>query len=147
MAVAEVVPWLSVPAGTTIERIGVPGRVGLQLIEVATYDAQRRAFEAALEVQDAPEPHANADWVDAARLLATAWRVRVTVQATQIRLTLPEEPRKACFLPSHGENAIAFGFRSLLEICPAKAWAEYSRQIVQRTARIVADAVDYLTPD
>lgn len=147
LSAADVVPWLNSPSGTVIERLAVPGRVGLQLVDLATYDEERRAFDAAISVDSAQSPNSSDSWVEAARLLASVWRVRISIQATQIRFGLPEEPRLAGLLPSAGERAVVFGFRTLLEVCAAKAWSDHVAALNTRRTELVAGAIDYLAPE
>jgi hypothetical protein len=145
LAVVELVASLKPREGEPLECIGVIGQVGIQVIPAAAFVAERRAFDAAI-ARDPPAA-TSASVIEAARLLASAWRMQVAIESRQVRINLPEEPRRAGYLPSSGEAAVVFGFGTVLEICSSTAWLTHVGSLARRRTEIISDAMDQLPPE
>src|ERR1700692_3926681 len=85
----EVVSWLK-PEHGEIEVVGMPGPAGgVQLEPLAVHEHNVRLFSEALADAPPNASEATEAWVEVARLLATAWRIRISVEASRISITLP----------------------------------------------------------
>jgi len=147
-AIIEAVPWLKAAQGRPIECVAIPGGVAVQLVEAAGVKADRASFDAALSAALTETVAAQDSWVDAARLLASAWPVTVTFPSKkQIRFHLPLELRTVGQLPESGGVIAAFAMGTLLELWSASDWFAYVRGLAARRDDLIADAVSQLVPE
>ena len=82
--------------------------------------------------------------MDVARLLATAWLVRVDVESSRISITLPEPPRRAQQVPQSGGVVVVFGFGNILEIWDALKWHDHVRETAKRRVAAISEALEDL---
>jgi hypothetical protein len=138
------VPWIKAESGT-IECVGIPGSAGgVQLEPLATHEALRNPFIEALG--DAPplSSESGKKWVEAARLLATSWRMTVSIESSRISITLPEPTRRAQQLPGAGGTVVVFGFGEILEIWDAVKWHDHVRAVAKTKLSAVSEAIEDL---
>jgi DNA-binding transcriptional regulator/RsmH inhibitor MraZ len=138
------VRWLGVEIGA-LECVATPASPGGLLIEPAEeYNTLRNEFIEALGTT-VPEPlDAGEQWVNAARLLATAWRMTVNVEAKHISVTVPEPARHALQLKATDASVVVFGFGGILEIWEASKWHEHVHSFARERRTVVIRAIEDL---
>jgi hypothetical protein len=141
--ITEYVPWLKLE-GTQIDCVGRPGAAGgMQLVPLGVHESDVRRLTDAFE----PLPEASESgeqWVDLARLLATAWKISICIEANRFSLTLPEPPRRALQLPQSGGTTVVFGFGEILEIWDALKWHEHVRSLAKQKGAVISQATEAL---
>jgi DNA-binding transcriptional regulator/RsmH inhibitor MraZ len=144
LEIGTVVPWIDLKAGQ-IECVGMPGPWGGIQVTPLT-DRRQDVLPFAEAAADMPPTSSESHqrWVEVARLLATAWLLPVNVEASQIRITLPESLRRAQQVPQSGGAVIVFGFGSILEIWDALKWHEHVRAVAKRKAAAISEALEDL---
>jgi len=144
LEITDIVRWLTREPGTT-ECIGSLGPMGgIQLEPIAIHEALWQDFTSALGDTSPNYQDSNKKWVDVARLLATSWRMTVTVEKSQIRITLPEPVRRAKQLPESGGTVVVFSFGQILEIWDATRWSDHVRSLSITKTSVIAAAVEDL---
>lgn len=126
-----------------MECFAVPATLGVRLTPADIFEADAHAFNNALSEQ--PDEHPAGTSLDAARILATAWRVKISFEQSQLRFTLPEPLRRAKQVASAGETAVVFAFKSLLEISTPDVWFSHVRSLSGTSPGIIGDAIQELT--
>ena len=144
LEIRTVVPWIDMKTGQ-IECAGIPGPVGgVQVAPLADHRQNVLPFAEAIAETTPIASESSQKWVDVARLLATAWLVRVDVEASRISITLPEPPRRAQQLPQSGGAVVVFGFGNILEIWDALKWHDHVRATAKRRVAAISEALEDL---
>jgi len=144
LEIRTVVPWIDKKAGQ-IECVGMPGPSGgIQIAPLADHRQDVLPLAEAVAGTPLSASESSEKWVEVARLLATAWLVRVDVEATRISITLPEPPRRAQQVPQSGGVAVVFGFGNMLEIWDALKWHDHVRETAQRRVAAISEALEDL---
>ena len=144
LEIRSIVPWLKSESGA-IECVGSPGpRGGVQIEPLATHEELRHGFIEALGHTPPLSLNSGHKWVETARLLATSWRMTVSIEKSQIRITLSEPIRRAQQLPGAGGIVVAFAFGEILEIWDAAKWHEHVRVIAKTKLSAVSEAIEDL---
>jgi DNA-binding transcriptional regulator/RsmH inhibitor MraZ len=140
--IQDVVPWLKRAPGS-IDCIGTPGPAGgLQVEPSISHETLRREFVTALGNTAPTSMESSESWVDATRLLASSWRVTVSLERSRVSLTLPEPTRRLLRLPEIGGMVVVFGFGEILEIWDAVAWHEHVRRLAKNKQSLIASATE-----
>jgi DNA-binding transcriptional regulator/RsmH inhibitor MraZ len=144
LEIRDVVPWIDVKTGQ-IECVGMPGPSGgIQVAPLTVHRQEVLAFAEAI-AETAPSPSESPQkWVDVARLLATAWLMPVSIEASRIRITLPEPPRRAQQVPQSGGTVVVFGCGNILEIWDALKWHDHVRVTAKRKVAAISEALEDL---
>jgi len=144
LEISTVVPWIDLKAGQ-IECVGVPGPwSGIQVLPLTDHRQDVLPFAEPVAEMPPGASESPEKWVDVARLLASAWLLPVSVEASRISLTLPEAPRRAQQVPQSGGAVVVFGFGNILEIWDAIKWHEHVRAIAKRKAAAISEALEDL---
>ena len=144
LEIRTIVPWIDAKTGQ-IECVAMPGPAGgLQVVPLPDHKAEVMPLIEALAVTQPKTLESNRSWVDAARLLATAWLIQVNVEASRVSITLPESPRRAQQVPQSGGAVVVFGFGNILEIWDALKWHDHVRVTAKRKAAAISDAIEDL---
>jgi len=144
LEVQTVVPWLK-SEPSPIDCIGTLGTSGgIQIEPFSTHEPLRNQFAQALGIAPPRSTESGDRWVDAARLLATSWRMSARVESSRISITLPEPVRRAGLLPGIGGLVVVFGFGEILEIWDAIKWHEHLRTASRRRLAAISDAIEDL---
>jgi hypothetical protein len=142
--VKAVVPWVTSESEPIdcIASLGPAG--GIQVEPAASYEAMEGSYVGALG--DAPPQSAESGqtWVEMARLLATSWRMTISIESSRINITLPEPVRKAKQVPEAGGLAVVFGFGGILEVWDAAKWHDHVRMIAKTKLPALSAALEYL---
>jgi DNA-binding transcriptional regulator/RsmH inhibitor MraZ len=139
-----VVPWINLNS-EQIECVGTPGPWGgIQVAPLADHRRDVAPFADAVAEMPPSASDSSHKWVEVARLLATAWPVSISVEASQIRITLPEPARRAQQVPQAGGVVVAFGLGNILEIWEAVQWHEHVRLTAKRKAAAILEALEDL---
>lgn len=142
--VSTLVSWLDL-AQERIECVGTPGSVGgVQLRPLRDHEEEVRRFREALGGTLPAAVESGRNWLDAARLLATAWRMPISVEKTRISLTLPEPPRREGLLPQAGGRVVLFGFGEILEIWDAVHWRDHVRALAKHREAAISETIENL---
>jgi DNA-binding transcriptional regulator/RsmH inhibitor MraZ len=137
-----VVSWLKEETGS-LDCFGALGPVGgIQIEPLAQYTDPVVRFRNALRDVSPRSTESGRKWVDAARLLATSWKMTVTVEKNQMRITIPEPVRRARQLPGEGGVVAVFGFGEIVEIWEASRWHDYVRTIARNRLSVVESAIE-----
>jgi hypothetical protein len=142
--VQAVVPWIT-SESEPIDCVATPGPAGgIQVEPAAAYETLGDSYIDALG--DAPPQSAESGqpWVEMARLLATSWRITISIESSRINITLPEPVRKAKQVPEAGGLAVVFGFGGILEVWDAAKWHEHVRTIAKTKGSAFSAALEYL---
>jgi len=140
--ISNFVPWIDVST-KQIECVGAPGPSGgIQLVPRSEHLKQTEPLVQALGDTLPSGPEAAQDWVEVARLLATAWPITLNVEASRVSITLPEAARRAKLVPQYGGIAVIFGFGGILEIWDALDWNAHVRLTAKRKVGAIADALE-----
>jgi len=141
--VRAIVRWIELKGKQ--ECIGIPGsRGGIQVAPLTEHQEHVRRLAEAIADKPPSASESPRDWVEVARLLATAWPVTVHVEATRISITLPEPPRRAQQVPPAGGIVVVFGFGDILEIWDAVKWHDHIRGPARRKAAALSEALEAL---
>jgi hypothetical protein len=144
LEVQTIVPWLK-SEQNPIDCIGTVGAVGGVQIELfSAHELLRDEFAEALGKAPSRSIELGRKWVDAARLLATSWRMSARVESSRISITLPEPIRRAGLLPGVGGLVVVFGCGEILEIWDATRWHEHAREIARGRLAAISDAIEEL---
>jgi len=140
--VQDVIAWLKKDPGP-IECIGTPGPAGgLQIEPLASHETLRSEFMTALG-NARPSSSESADqWIEAARFLASSWRIVASVESSRVSMTLPEPTRRLLRLPGIGGTVVVFGFGEILEIWDAAVWLEHVRQLARARISLIPEAIE-----
>lgn len=142
--VRTIVPWIPDKAGT-MECVALPGAAGgLQIVPLQVYENDSRRFTEALGDRAARADEAQLPWVAAARLLASAWRLSMSIEAGRISITLSEPVRRAEQVPISGRPVVVFGFGHILEIWDAVKWHDHVRAIARGKPSVLLEATEDL---
>jgi hypothetical protein len=140
--IEDVVPWLRSKPGT-IDCVGSPGPAGgLQIELFAAHDNLRSGFIKELGDASAASLESGERWIEAARLLATSWRIAVNVESNRVSIPLPEPIRRALRLPGAGGTVVVFGFGEIVEVWDAVIWHEYVRGLAKAKISVVSEAIE-----
>jgi DNA-binding transcriptional regulator/RsmH inhibitor MraZ len=142
--IAEYVTWLR-PKDDRGECVLVRGPWGgFQAIPLMAYQKLAEPFIEASRTTT-PEALESGDrWIEAVRYLATAWQISISVEASQVRFTVPEALRRAELLPGAEGRAVVFGFGEILEIWPAREWYEHVRETSKLKSQLFSAALEDL---
>jgi|HubBroStandDraft_3_1064219.scaffolds.fasta_scaffold34323_1 hypothetical protein len=147
LALAEVravVPWIK-GESEPIDCVGIPGPAGgVQIEPVAAHETLGRSYIEALGEAPAQSSESGRTWVEMARLLATRWRIAISVESGRINFTLPEPLRRAKQVPEAGGLAVVFGFGEILEVWDAAKWHDHVRTIAKTKLPALSEAVEDL---
>jgi hypothetical protein len=142
--IQDMVPWLQTE-DTTIECTGMPGPVGgLQVQPFAADDDLRKAFVNTVGSVPVTSAESGQPWTEAARLLASSWRIRVSVESSRVNIPLAEPIRQLLALPSAGGIVVVFGFGEIIEVWDASAWREHVRRLAKEKVSILSEAIEAL---
>jgi|GEM_PF-1625236 DNA-binding transcriptional regulator/RsmH inhibitor MraZ len=142
--IRTVVPWIDLKTGQ-IECVGMPGPSGgIQVAPLTDYRQDVLPFAEAIAETPPSVSESPQKWVEVARLLATAWLVPVSVEASRISITLPEPPRRAQQVPQAGGVVVVFGFGNILEIWDALKWHDHVRATANRKVAAISEALEDL---
>ena len=149
LALAEiqaVVPWVK-GEPKPLDCVATPGPAGgVQIEPLAAHEMLGRSYIEALGDAPAEASESGQKWVDMARLLATSWRITISVESSRINITLPEPMRKAKQVPEAGGLAVVFGFGEILEVWEAVKWHDYMSTVaktkVSAFSRVIEDLLN-----
>lgn len=142
--VFAVVSWLK-SGHEPIECVGMPGPAGgLQIEPVAVYEEDLRRFRQSVGDRPPTARESGQAWMDVARLLATAWRLPVNIEASRISITLPEPARRSLLVPGAGGVAVVFGYGEILEVWDGARWIEHLRRSAGRKTAALSEAIEDL---
>jgi DNA-binding transcriptional regulator/RsmH inhibitor MraZ len=142
--IVGVVPWLKTDV-PSLDCVGYPGPVGgIQVVPSGVDQGIRRQFTRKLEGAIPRADESNHRWVDAARLLATSWKIVLSLEPSRVTITLPEPVRRALELPGSGGSVVVFGLGEILELWDAVRWYEHVRRLANDRQTIIRSAVDDL---
>lgn len=144
LEIRTTVSWLNTELGS-IDCAGTPGPAGgLQLEPLVNHETLRRQFTQALGDTPAGPLESGKKWVDVARMLATSWRITISIESGRVSIPLPEPTRRAQQLPEAGGIVVAFGFGEILEIWDAPKWHEHVREVAKTKLSAVSKAIEDL---
>jgi DNA-binding transcriptional regulator/RsmH inhibitor MraZ len=144
LEIRTTVPWLNTESGT-IDCVGTPGPAGgLQLEPLVSHESLQREFTEALGDTPGQSSESGEKWVDIARLLATSWRITISIESGRVSIPLPEPTRRTRQLPGAGGTVVVFGFGEILEIWDAAKWHEYVRAVAKTKLSAVSEAIEDL---
>jgi DNA-binding transcriptional regulator/RsmH inhibitor MraZ len=142
--VRVLVPWLKSESGS-VDCVGTPGPAGgVQIEPFAAHETLGRSYTEALGATAAQSSEAGQKWVDMARLLATSWRITISIETGRINITLPEPMRRAQLIPPAGGLAVVFGFGEILEVWDAVKWHDHVRAVAKMKLSAFSQAVEDL---
>lgn len=144
LEIRSVVNWLNVEQA--IDCVGTLGTAGgVQIEPLATHETLRRPFIEALGDTPPRSSESGQKWVDAARLMATSWRMPISIEKSgRPSITVPEPTRRAGQLPGAGGIIVVFGFGEILEIWDSLKWHEYVRAVAETKLAVVSEAIEDL---
>jgi len=139
-----VVPWLNAEPGKVecVATLGPTG--GIQIAPAAAHERLRRSFIDALGDSPPRSSESGQKWVDAARYLATTWRISISIESGRISFTLPEQIRRAQLLLGAGGTVTVFGFGEILEVWETIKWHDHVRSIARTMPSAFSEAVENL---
>jgi len=142
--IRNAVSWLKNEPGT-MDCVGTPGSAGgLQLETFEAHDTVRSGFLEALGDRPPTSSESAEQWVETARLLATTWRITITIESSRVSIPLPEPTRRALQLPGAGGMVVVFGFGEILEIWDAYKWLEHVRAVAKTKVSAISEAIEDL---
>jgi hypothetical protein len=140
--ITTVVPWLK-DESESLDCVGTPGPAGgVQIEPRAAQETLARRYIEALGGSLVESSESGKQWVETARLLATGWRLVISVEKTRINITLPEPMRKARLVPEAGALAVVFGFGEILEVWDAARWHDHVRIVAGTKASGITKAIE-----
>jgi hypothetical protein len=140
--IQDFVSWLKTVPGP-IDCIGTPGATGGLLVEpFASHEALRSGFIKTLANTPPKSLESGERWIDAARLLASSWRITVSVETSRVSMNLPEPTRRLLRLPEVGGTVVVFGFGEILEVWDAVTWHEHVRGLAKAKGSVVSEAIE-----
>jgi DNA-binding transcriptional regulator/RsmH inhibitor MraZ len=144
LEIRTVVPWIDMKTGQ-IECASMPGPSGgIQVAPLTDHRQHVLPFVESIGETPPSSLESPQKWVDVARLLATAWLMRVDVEASRISITLPEPPRRAQQVPQSGGVVVVFGFGNILEIWDALKWHDHVRAMAKKKTVAISEALEDL---
>jgi DNA-binding transcriptional regulator/RsmH inhibitor MraZ len=143
--IKNLVPWLNKMDTGGLECLATPGaRGGLQIEPIESNKALMDRFRIALKDKTAVASDSAKKWVDAARLLATSWRVTLNVEPSQLRMTVPEPIRRAQLLPGPDGRVVVFAMGEILEVWDEPKWYEHVGRIAPSKTSLISKAIEDL---
>jgi hypothetical protein len=139
-----IIQWINSEPGP-IECVATPGPAGgLQIEPAASQETLRQAYNEALGDSPAKSSESGEEWMDVARLLATTWRIPISIESGRISITLPEPVRRTLLVPGAGGIAVVFGFGGVLEVWHAAKWHDHVQAIAKTKLSAVSEAIEGL---
>ena len=139
--ISAVVAWIDLaqPRIDCVASLGPMG--GVQVEPFSSYEREARQFAAAIGTVRPSAVESRRKWTNAARVLATAWRISLNVEENRIGIILPEPLRRAQELPDSGGTVVMFGLGEILEIWDVAKWNDFVRS-VKKKGRAFAEALE-----
>jgi hypothetical protein len=140
--IQDVVPWLKKDPGS-IDCIGTLGPAGgLQIEPLISHETLRSEFIKALGNAAPTSSESGDEWVEAARFLASSWRIVASLESNRVSINLPEPTRRLLRLPEVGGTVAVFGFGEILEVWDAIVWHEHVRLLTKARISLMAKAIE-----
>ena len=138
------VSWLN-SEGSSTDCVAIPGPAGgIQIQPFATHELLVDQFAGAVGNASVKASDSDQNWVNMARLLATSWRISLSVETNRISLTLPEPIRRARQLPEVNGEVVVFAFGEILEIWDAAKWWDHVRAVGKTKLSAFSQAIEDL---
>jgi hypothetical protein len=140
--IQAIVPWLK-GESQALDCVAIPGPSGgVQVEPFVAHEMRARSYTEALGDFSPRSAESGQSWVETARLLATSWRVTISVESSRINITLPEPVRRAKQVPEAGGLAVVFGFGEILEIWDAVKWHDHVRSVAKTKLFAFSQAIE-----
>jgi DNA-binding transcriptional regulator/RsmH inhibitor MraZ len=141
LEIQSVITWLHTENGT-IDCAGAPGPAGgLQIEPITMHEKLRSDFTDAIAKTLPKSSESGETWVEIARLLATSWRIAISIESSRISITLPEPARRLLRLPGRAGTAVVFGFGEILEVWDAVNWHDHVRSVAKTKSFAFSQAI------